>query len=230
MSPSLCVVVLATFLGLVAAVPLLQTRQSVSVLSSSQIAAFKPYTYYASSAYCQPQTTQSWTCGTNCMNNADFIPVASGGDGKAIQFWYVGYDPNLDTIIVAHQGTDTSKLTSILVNANVALNPLDQTLFPGIPEDVNVHGGFAEAHARAAPDILAAVINALSSFFTKDITLVGHSLGGALALLDAVYLPFHLPSDTTFKVITYGMPRVGNTAFADYVDKNIPSLTRINYK
>lgn len=38
------------------------------------------------------------------------MPVASGGDGDSTQFWYVGYDPILDEVVVAHQGTDTSKL------------------------------------------------------------------------------------------------------------------------
>lgn len=60
--------------------------------------------------------------------------------------------------------------------------------------------------------------------------LVGHSLGGALALLDAVFLPLHLPTGTKFTTITYGMPRVGNQAFADYVDAHVTNLSHINNK
>lgn len=48
--------------------------------------------------------------------------------------------------------------------------------------------------------------------------VTGHSLGAALALLDSVYLPLHLPAGTRVTVVGYGMPRAGNTAFADYVD------------
>lgn len=47
-------------------------------------------------------------------------------------------------------------------------------------------------------------------------------LGGALALLDAVYLPLHLPSEITVEAMTFGMPRVGNQAFADLVDSRLP--------
>jgi hypothetical protein len=61
---------------------------------------------------------------------------------------------------------------------------------------------------------------------SASVSLVGHSLGGALALLDSVYLPLHLPTTTKFQTFTYGMPRVGNQAFADYVDANT-HLTRI---
>lgn len=87
-----------------------------------------------------------------------------------------------------------------------------------------------------ATTILSAVENTLSSHSGASVTVVGHSLGAALALLDAVYLQLHLPSSTSLKIIGYGMPRVGNQAFADYVDAQITSLdsgaglTRINNK
>ncbi len=58
-------------------------------------------------------------------------------------------------------------------------------------------------------------------------TAVGHSVGGALALLDALLLSRQL--NQIVKAITYGMPRVGNQAFADFVDGNVP-LTHINNK
>ena len=72
--------------------------------------------------------------------------------------------------------------------------------------------------------------------------------GGAISLLDSVYLPLHLPAGTSFKTIAYGLPRVslalppastqldllthiqvGNQAFANYVDGNL-HLTHINNK
>ena len=59
--------------------------------------------------------------------------------------------------------------------------------------------------------------------------MTGHSLGAALALLDAVYLPLHLPSGTRMRMVGYGMPRVGNAAFADYVDASSAlTLTHVN--
>ena len=70
----------------------------------------------------------------------------------------------------------------------------------------------------------------MSRHSTKSVTIVGHSLGAALALLDAVYLPLHLPAGTTFRTVGYGMPRVGNQAFANYVDSHVTSLTHINNK
>lgn len=46
----------------------------------------------------------------NCQANPSFEPVASGGDGVDTQFWFVGYNPTSDEVIVSHQGTDASKM------------------------------------------------------------------------------------------------------------------------
>jgi len=204
-------------------------RQSITTLSSAQVSVFKPYSFYASTAYCNPSTTINWSCGANCNANPGFKPIASGGDGSGTQFWYVGYDPTLKTIIVAHQGTDTSQLEADLTDADFFLESLDSTLFPGVSSSVEAHNGFAAEQAKTASSVLAAVQKGMSQFGATKVTIVGHSLGAAISLIDSVYLPLHLPSGTTFQTVTYGLPRVGNQAFADYVDAH-QHLTHINNK
>ena len=72
---------------------------------------------------------------------------------------------------------------------------------------------------RTAREILSWVQNALKESGFKKVTIVGHSLGAALALLDGVYLSHHVEEKgVQFRVVGYGMPRVGNAAFANYVD------------
>lgn len=205
------------------------SRQAITTLTQAQVTAFKPFTFYAATAYCNPSTTVNWSCGGNCNSNPGFKPVASGGDGSSVQFWYVGYDPTLKTIIVAHQGTDTSKLEADLTDTDFFLTSLDSSLFPGVSSSVEVHNGFASEQAKTASAVLAAVQKGMSQFGATKVTIVGHSLGAALALLDSVYLPLHLPAGTTFQSVTYGLPRVGNQAFADYVDGH-QHLTHINNK
>ncbi|KIJ65392.1 hypothetical protein HYDPIDRAFT_39340 [Hydnomerulius pinastri MD-312] len=61
---------------------------------------------------------------------------------------------------------------------------------------------------------------------STSVTMVGHSMGGAVSL-DSIYLPLWLPRGTTFKTIAYGLPRVGNQELANYVDANT-NLTHIN--
>lgn len=49
--------------ALVLAAPPLVPRQSVTTLTAAQVAAFKPYTWYASTAGCKPANTLAWNCG-----------------------------------------------------------------------------------------------------------------------------------------------------------------------
>ncbi|KAI0259394.1 Alpha/Beta hydrolase protein [Gloeopeniophorella convolvens] len=204
-------------------------RQSVTSLSKAQISAFKPFTQFTGAVYCPPSTTLSWTCGTNCDAHPHFVPTASGGDGNGVQYWYVGFAPSLDTVIVAHQGTNTTQLLADLTDLDLVLSPLDPTLFPNVPLTALVHSGFALEQAKTASAVLSAVKTTLNAHGANTVTVVGHSLGAALALLDSVYLPLHLPTDVNVRTITYGLPRVGDQVFADYVDAHL-NLTHINNK
>jgi len=111
-----------------------------------------------------------------------------------------------------------------------------------------------------------AVKTTMSNYSTTHVTVVGHSLGehrrshqwcafsdlaltgGAIALLDSVYLPLHLPNGTFLETVIYGLPRVslpvstsspltpisrtqvGNKAFADYIDAKLPLAHITNKK
>jgi hypothetical protein len=83
--------------------------------------------------------------------------------------------------------------------------------------------------STAAP-VLAAVKKTMSTYGATSVITVGHSLGAAISLLDAVYLPLHLPTTTTFKSYLYGLPRVGNPAFAAFVDSaaSRTAVTHVN--
>jgi predicted lipase len=84
-------------------------------------------------------------------------------------------------------------------------------------------------YASTAPAILSAVQKTLSTRNLSSVTVVGHSLGAALALLDGVFFSLQLPENVTVKVTSYGMPRVGNQAFADFVDSQLSGrVTHVN--
>ncbi|TBU33989.1 lipase [Dichomitus squalens] len=226
-------------------------QDAVTPLPSAEIVAFKPYTWYASTAYCEPSSTKAWNCGENCNANPTFKPVESGGVVNETQNWYVGYDPTLNEVIVGLSPGDLP----FIIDLEVILVPLDAELFPGVDPNVLVHAGFAATQNRhvppwlSAPGVIAAVKEALSLYPTENVTVVGHSLGefslaviavlcphlplgtgAATALLHAVYLPLHLPSDVNVRYIGYASPRVGNQAWANYVDSLHISTTRINNK
>ncbi|RXW16252.1 hypothetical protein EST38_g9602 [Candolleomyces aberdarensis] len=55
--------------------------------------------------------------------NPNFEPIASGGDGALVQYWYVGYDPTLETIIVGYQVGNQAFVN--LVNERAVMNRID---------------------------------------------------------------------------------------------------------
>ncbi len=56
---------------------------------------------------------------------------------------------------------------------------------------------------------------------------LGHSLGAAVATLDATMLRMALPSDVDVNSVVFGLPRVGNQQFADMIDSMISGFTHV---
>ncbi|KDR80882.1 hypothetical protein GALMADRAFT_91570 [Galerina marginata CBS 339.88] len=214
----------------VAAGPIFESRASISTLSAAQVDSYTPYAYYAGAAYCKPAVTLTWTCGPSCNQTSvsGFKGIASGGDGTITQSWYVGYDTNLKSIIVAYQGTIAQNIVPILTDVDIVLDNLDQTLFPGVNSSVKAHDGFTESHKRSAPAVLAAVKKGIATYSTSQITVVGHSLGGSLAILSSASLALNIPS-ASVKTVSFSPPRVGNLAFADFANP-LADMVRINNK
>jgi hypothetical protein len=177
-------------------------KRKIRSLSPGAITAFKPYSFYAASAYCDPSALKTWTCGgwykgstvvflmliatfsqlqrqlrlpAHCSRwrrSSDTILCVYTGHFRVRSLrWvigYVGYDKSLNTIIVGHQGTDPLKMCgyvshfgsygslmpffglsiSILVDADLILDDLKPSLFPGVSSSVRVHNGFGEAQER----------------------------------------------------------------------------------
>ncbi|QRW13147.1 Lipase (class 3) [Ceratobasidium sp. AG-Ba] len=225
----LSTVVIALLLGVASslALPSPLPRAGLTTLTASQITSFKPYALLARAGYCPASKTATWSCGAPCTDLPGFVPYATGGDGVVTPFWYVGYYPALNSVVVSNQGTDPSKLVPLLIDGDFRLDSLDSTLFPGVSSSVKTHNGFQEAQERSATTKLAAIKKAMSEKSTSLVTLTGHSLGGAISLIDSLYLSINLPS-AKLKVVTHGMPRVGNPAFAALIDSKITDLSHIN--
>jgi predicted lipase len=124
-------------------------------------------------------------------------------------------------VVLAHQGTDPTQLLSVATDVNIIQETLDSSLFPNVPRGVLVHGGFRDAQASTASILLAQVKTLLAKNKASKVIVVGHSLGGAIAELDALMLRLNLPSSVSVKGVTFGTPRVGNPAFANFFDKTV---------
>ncbi|KAF8595786.1 alpha/beta-hydrolase [Ceratobasidium sp. AG-I] len=207
-------------------VPLEERDSTITPLSASAISAYAPYSNFAAAAYCG--VTTAWSCSKSaCKRIPGFVPYATGGDGNAVPLWYVGWWPSASSVVVAHEGTDPTQFLSLLTDASALFGTVNPTLFPGLPSTISVHSGFRDAHAASAVAVLTTVKKILAEKGATKVSVAGHSLGGALALLDAVYLRANLPSTIAIKTVTFGQPRVGNQAFADWVDQKLTDYSRI---
>lgn len=84
-----------------------------------------------------------------------------------------------------------------------------------------VHNGFMKIFsslelARAADDARVPFSNGVADLVSgREVTLIGHSLGGALATLAGVDAALSSPPDAKrMRVVTFASPRVGNSEFA----------------
>lgn len=85
---------------------------------------------------------------------------------------------------------------------------------------IRVHSGFYHDYLPCREFIFSQV--------KSEITVIGHSLGGALATLCAVDLQYNFPS-LSVSAMTFGSPRVGNKWFCSSYDRRVPLTWRYKF-
>ncbi|KAA8499099.1 Lipase [Porphyridium purpureum] len=115
------------------------------------------------------------------------------------------------------RGTDSQFLSS-------SPEPLQTWRFT---RKIGVHSGFAKAYLSIAEQLVEVVCE-LYRQKKRSVWLTGHSLGGALATLCSYDLLHALKlSRDEVAVYTFGSPRVGNYAFVDAYNRQIPRHWRV---
>lgn len=169
------------------------------------------------------QLASTWNTGVLLSDSCGYIAVDHGsGDGK-----------EKPAIIIAFRGTYS------LANTVVDLSTVPQEYVP-YPDPAEGHGGghegntteqrcanctvhmgFLESWRQARKLILPVVQSVRAQHPDYPISLVGHSLGGAVACLAALEMKVALGWDARgdMVVTTFGEPQVGNEAFAGFVDR-----------
>lgn len=129
----------------------------------------------------------------------------------------------LAAIVVAHAGSNFDSIHSWLTDFDIMPDVADTDLDDGRSTESKpayVHSGFHEVWLETKKDVLRQVRAALKKRpQVKTVLCVGHSLGGAIAQLDAVYLRNMLSKRIAIENITFGCPRVGNERWANQVDR-----------
>ncbi|KZO92898.1 alpha/beta-hydrolase, partial [Calocera viscosa TUFC12733] len=190
--------------------------------------------YFAEQAYCPMDSVTARTCGPACDATPGVTVLATGGDGAATPHWYIAHDTASQSIVVAHQGSDPANLASLLDDLDVLPSPLNVTLFPQATIAVLVHTGFQLAFQRSVDEIDRVVPSALELYGVSQVQVTGHSLGAAIAILDSVHLAHLLGPSISVRTTVFGLPRLGNPAWASLVDATLsgtnPALIHMSNK
>ncbi|PWN43914.1 alpha/beta-hydrolase [Ceraceosorus guamensis] len=201
------------------AAPVLERDPTPTTASVSELSSFIAPAKFARDSYCP-----SVKAGSKVGDDGQVLWAT--GDGRKTQRVYVAYSKS-QGIVVAHQGTNTSSLSSLLNDANFIRDDLDSRLsFLGA--DASVVGGFQDAWLDTADQVLSQVKSALSKYPGSQISIFGHSLGASIGLLDAAFIKHNLPSSNV-KVILFGLPRSGNDEFASAIDNLLPGQKHVTH-
>jgi len=202
----------------------LVARQRPSFSQESIDATLARPALFSVVAYCSPGVVNDLSCGEPCdaLGVGDVETLLAGGDDQSIPNFFVSHDKATNSIVVAHQGTENDSLLSLLNNVQIELVEPNPEFFPAtVGTDIRVHEGFQETFERTAADVLSTVQSALASTVETRVLTTGHSLGGAIALLDGLMFSEVVPEGVLVETRLFGLPRTGNAEWANFVDTTL---------
>ncbi|OAA56394.1 lipase precursor [Cordyceps fumosorosea ARSEF 2679] len=179
---------------------------------------FRFYAQHAAAAYCNavgPSPGDSVACGGECddvmRNGATIIDTFSGR--KTGIAGYVSVDDTRREVVFSTRGSNNIRnfITDVLFLKR------DCDFAPGC----KMHIGFSDSWNEISAAATSAIKEGLAANPGYKLVVTGHSLGGAVAALGGAYLRrAGIPAD----VYTFGAPRVGNDAFANFANAQAGGL------
>ncbi|KAF7317787.1 Lipase-3 domain-containing protein [Mycena kentingensis (nom. inval.)] len=177
---------------------------------------------FARAAYCSSAPLTAWKCGTPCTDIGKVKFLQAGGDEGRIPLYFIAHDIATNSLVVAHQGTSSKNILSILNDAKFALVDLNATRFPQFADQgIKVHDGFQDTFERTADGLLDGVLKGLDETGATQISVTGHSLGAAIATMTGLWLKQNVDASIPVSVTGFGLPRGGNKEWADLLDSEV---------
>ncbi|KAH0394840.1 extracellular lipase, partial [Aureobasidium melanogenum] len=183
--------------------------------------------------------SRPFKCLSRCSEFPDFELVKTWNTGQLMSdscgYIALSHSQSNPRIIVAFRGTYSIANTVV----DLSTIPQEYIPYPGDPDsdaskagqkkpetprcnNCTVHTGFYKSWKVASSAILPDLEAAVAAFPNYALTLVGHSLGGAVAALAGLELDSRGWNPT---VTTFGEPRLGNAALNQYLDQQFNLLS-----
>lgn len=168
----------------------------------------------AFAAYCPLEKIQNWTCKFCTMGTGGYTVTAVTQDKSLGAAGYVAYTTQPEKrIIISFRGSQEKDIESWVTDFKFIPKKV-----PWLPDPIEAHRGFLDAYLALRPALLTGLHAAQAACPDCNVSVTGHSLGAAEAIVCATDLATQgmLP-----QVFTFGCPRVGNAALTDWYRDNI---------
>eukprot|EP00698_Gefionella_okellyi_P003396 TRINITY_DN13178_c0_g1_i2.p1 TRINITY_DN13178_c0_g1~~TRINITY_DN13178_c0_g1_i2.p1 ORF type:complete len:279 (+),score=26.82 TRINITY_DN13178_c0_g1_i2:85-921(+) len=173
---------------------------------------------FSAISHCARDKIDSWTCD-GCKQVPGF-KVISTFRNEWTDLGFIGVDVLRNRIIASYIGTYNFQT----VIQDFALG---RTHFPNTSGEVLVHDGWYHGWMELRKLVTTNISNALRDYPTASVWVTGHSLGGSMAEICSVDLALQL--GVPVHVYGFGTPRVGNTAWAELVEKTLTTHFRVTH-
>ncbi|EAS02396.1 lipase family protein (macronuclear) [Tetrahymena thermophila SB210] len=177
-------------------------------LEEDSITRLKDIYFFSKVSYCDAQQINSWSCGIACMRHQNMAisqTVTTELQGQG----YCGFVKDSQNIVISFRGSDN--LRNWMSNLNCRKFNYQKC------DKCNVHEGIYNIYSSFQNKLTECALNLIKQYPQASIIITGHSLGGALATLQAVDIKTQYP-DYSIELVTFGSPRVGNQKFSDYAN------------
>jgi hypothetical protein len=179
------------------------------------------YYMYSLSTYCATtqQGLSTWTCSW-----CEYVPIPPVTDitifetpGAGLEGTYGFVGRTNESILVAFRGSKT--IENWILDAEFT-----QTNYTPVPNAL-VHVGFYAAYIQVSGTVTPAVKALQAKYPDLPVISTGHSLGGALSVLNAAGLV--QAGVKNVEIWNFGQPRVGNAVFAKYINGIVSTIYRV---
>ncbi|KAI9297829.1 alpha/beta-hydrolase [Neoconidiobolus thromboides FSU 785] len=214
-----------------------KSNRQLKLAPFSVIEEAKYYAHYAGAAYCKDiSTIKQWNCDLHCkLNPNQTVQIIDLFENKSIKTRsFIALNEIEKKIIISFRGSN--QFHNFISDFKLfKLNYQLVEAYNGTKSDnknnIRIHRGFFQCSESLKKNITLS----LKKLYSKDskykdyhIILTGHSLGGSMAVLAALYLKqeFDLNSND-LSVYTYGQPRIGNSNFVNLIQQNQLKIIRV---
>lgn len=178
----------------------------------------KDFWFYSSASYCSKDKLSVWKTSTVSEAYPNLIDIEVIYNPDTVNQAYTAYDKDRNLGFIAFRGT-VSSLNNWLENFSIIRNSVEEYC-----AGCEVHSGYLKDFRGMKSQVRTALLNLKSKHPKAEIAFIGHSMGAALATLTFVDLYQEINPDYFY---VYGMPRTGNQAFVDFVDRNFPEIMKV---